>query len=813
MQIIHTILSLILFITLFTSDTTKAMNKTAEKIRIPMYDRLKHAVENNDTKTLDTVVAQCSQQKIDVATCINAQRASEPSFFITAIQKRHVEIVRKLIELGGQVGTEALEVAIANQQPAMVACLLERRVTFVTYNNGFIRTFTQTQIHEDIAKIFLTRIPTNHMGIFAGFIANLMHQKNNYTPKIKRFLAHTHFALTGKSITFSDEPFVDPEGNNALHTMAEMGHDLGVGLIGSRKPSPSIYSALNHAGNTPIHVALKSSDENYLVIAQFLLTYPEVVKVRDARGATPLHTACYRKQVDVVQLLLTYATDLESGPDAEMVVNERIVTPWSIAQSNGMLELPKALEIKLGAQMLKHCKLEAQVPFFKLAIEDQTNQLEQQKDLLAKFLPLAVSEELARAPHEHKLLEEYNQSLNGSIREAYDRSLQELTRKETERQAFLVQETQQRALLNSALHHELHEAQGHWSNHKQLIDFAYTTEQRAQNYNTQMHQAAAAHHQATATHDEQLRQASAAHKEELRKQTTAHKHALTEQEDLVRKVRAEHVTQEKGYQQQVAKKDTLIQKLLVESKTNKAARQELMRYQKELLARIKTCEETLQRTQPLPRDPKLYKSQAIMTDQILCSSQTIMTDQVFYNSQAVGPDELYTVTQPASASAAAANDDDDDDDDQSNIACDERPVAHTIEAFNQIIVNELLRSSEQLGAPVLYTAIWFNMPPMIIRYLLACEQDPFEEHDGYNAFHWAIYYGHSAIINALLVDPSTGPYRDFAYNLIYTRTHGGTGCSPLCIARDRRNQNGNWEITNLLLSLEANGGACPFHGY
>jgi ankyrin repeat protein len=71
-------------------------------------------------------------------------------------------------------------------------------------------------------------------------------------------------------------------------------------------------------GRTPLHAAC---EKGHVEVVEFLLRHDAELDARDEDGNCPLHTATENQQTQVVQLLL----DNGSQPDAENVVSEAVI--------------------------------------------------------------------------------------------------------------------------------------------------------------------------------------------------------------------------------------------------------------------------------------------------------------------------------------------------------------------------------------------------------------------------------------------------------------------------------------------------------
>lgn len=84
------------------------------------------------------------------------------------------------------------------------------------------------------------------------------------------------------------------------------------------------------------------------------------------------------------------------------------------------------------------------------------------------------------------------------------------------------------------------------------------------------------------------------------------------------------------------------------------------------------------------------------------------------------------------------------------------------------IVVALEQASISLGLPVFYTALWYGMPDIILNHIIELfwsgqypTFDPFIQYQGYNAFHWAVWFGRLNVLQTLLIEPATGTLRHY----------------------------------------------------
>ncbi len=103
------------------------------------------------------------------------------------------------------------------------------------------------------------------------------------------------------------------------------------------------------------------------------------------------------------------------------------------------------------------------------------------------------------------------------------------------------------------------------------------------------------------------------------------------------------------------------------------------------------------------------------------------------------------------------------------------------QVFHQTIIGALKAAAIGMQCPVLYAAIIFKMPASIINDLLSTRSHnpytpktgPFEEYNGYNAFHWAVINGNLTALETLLLDPITQSPRNYGRRPVDTGTCGG----------------------------------------
>lgn len=177
--------------------------------------------------------------------------------------------------------------------------------------------------------------------LFCGFLSSC------FAVESKESLAKNSKAINNKKLSealiSNNQPFLhkyldsknidsrDKNNNTLLHKAIELGHEHAIALLLNKKAN---VNALNNKNKTPLHIAAKKGNTKVVIS---LLANKAKVNAKTNKNKTALHYAAQKGNKDIVATLLSQGADITA-------FDRFARTPMHTAIENNQIEVMQMLE-------------------------------------------------------------------------------------------------------------------------------------------------------------------------------------------------------------------------------------------------------------------------------------------------------------------------------------------------------------------------------------------------------------------------------------------------------------------------------------
>ena len=787
-----------LLFTLTVSTQLQTMQKKtivvdAQAFSKAIVHRLAEAIKTSNAKNVQEILQkECNIIKMNPKVLINTPDPTDGATFLHyATRFDSVDVVRLLVKHGGDVTVEQknvnnvpfpttpLTTAWANNFENIVEYLLSlNKVKDQDILTCLWLAVSDKMKVESFIKKFLAYLPLTleaHKALhdllipLNEILALEKTVQSKEVPKlitIQRYLIHTLHVLD-LILGINEEDRIPVEaitqkaycGNNPCHTMAEIGNPR---FIAAFRTQQELFSALNNIGLAPIHVALKTRptqkfpyEEEHCRYVQtleaLLSTDAQATKHCTRDGLTSLHMAMQAHDALSAVTLMRFGN---ANPDTEATIKGKVITPRSIATQNDMIK------VKDVSDWITQCT-RSQYHLDQLSLREATT-----RETLATKYYAAFDQQFTAG------VKKIKQAQQAELARQVTQAEQEEQIKQTIIQAALTNE--QTTLWSDALQ------QRESTKAAEQKDRVFYEALRTRYYSTPELQGTLNREQV------KLREQRTANQVLTRANTKKDAELQALEDSLLKKDKS--LAFLKAIILRKNKEIADLQKLIAASKTSSTDRHVLLDYQQKLLDHIASCQEMVRENFTGLTTSAEHTRQALCDQELSARYEMLM----FYKNTMVTAPEL---SPPTTEAAASSNATEQEPEDQLN----DTPAE---QEFYESIARALNILARKMRGPVLYVAMYCEMPLTIINYLLtssanspkAITHNPYVSHpllegyQGYTTFHWAVTWGYVSVVHSFLFD-EFGEIRSCAPQLIHRASSTHTVTTPLQTAIIQVNPN------------------------